>query len=43
MGERLERFKAWFFKVRIENQIKEDKNDQDLLREYNEGKVIEIE
>ena len=42
MGERLERFKAWFFKVRIENQVKADKKDQDLLREYNDGKVIRI-
>ena len=43
MVERLERFKAWFFKVRIENQIKSDKKNKDLLDEYNEGKVIKLE
>ncbi len=42
MGERLKHFKAWFFKVRIENQIKRDRKNQDLLNEYNEGLVWEI-
>ena len=42
MGEKLERFKSWFFKVRIENAIKEEKRIGDLWKEYNDGRVLEI-
>jgi len=41
MGDRLEKFKSWFFKVRIENKLKKQKRIEDLSKEYDDGKILE--
>lgn len=43
MGNKLERFKSWFFKGRIDNKIKEEERIIDLSKEYNKGKIVKIE
>lgn len=41
MKSRFERFKAWFFKGRIDKKIKEEGRIEELSKEYNDGKILE--
>lgn len=42
MGKKLEIFKSWFFKGRIEKKLLEEKRIEDLSKEYDEGKIMKI-
>ncbi len=43
MGEKLTRFKNWFFKGRIEKAIVKRERIEILSKEYNEGKTLKVE